>query len=258
MGPWDGTEVDTDGDELLDWLWDFPERYDVGGDDYASAPVATSVTGVRKHLRRPGGAAAPPVRAPAPPSGQYDDRPTLALDPIVSYQDEPEAVGYHRFVGDRGRPRRFTGRDLAAAAAVVLVVAVGAVVGYTMFHRSSKTPRPANLAIATPTTTNPAPSLLPTVDTTPTSVDATTSIPPTSVPTASSVPGAVIGAATSTTRTTPTTRARAKTTTTTTTRTVPPTTTTAPTTTTTSTVTTTTSTSSTTTTSTVASTTSST
>ncbi len=37
MAPWDDVEVDSDGDELNDWLWDVPERYDVGSEDEPTA-----------------------------------------------------------------------------------------------------------------------------------------------------------------------------------------------------------------------------
>ena len=63
MSSWDDIEVDTDGDELLDWLLDIPDRYDTGIEDPPAATIG-SRSGARKHLRTPG--EAPPFGGPPP------------------------------------------------------------------------------------------------------------------------------------------------------------------------------------------------
>jgi hypothetical protein len=211
MGPWDDVEVDSDGEELLDWLWDLPDRYDVGVDDdpvaATAAPAMVAPTGVRKH-RRPAFDAAPEA---------FDDRPTEALDPIETYADDAYEYGQEYdatltpFPLPAPRTSRFTLRELAAGAAVVLVVVAGIGLGYRLFTNGSGTAgRPSNLAIGTATTTvttfDPVvipPVVIPTTgDTTTTSTPPTPPTPPTTAPLpSSSVPGGLaVGATTSTTR----------------------------------------------------------
>lgn len=225
MSSWDDVEVDSDG-ELLDWLWDIPDRYDVGIDESPDAAGAA----IPDDLRVPAATARywPPL--PVAPT----DSPTVAMSPVSVFADG-------RF---DGRPvameatsrRRFSARDVATVAGVILVVAAGLGIGYSLFAgkgaKSGGTP--ASVAVGDATTTVPA------FGSTPTTVpgDTTTSLPPTTpAPVASSVPLAVAATSsttattlrrTTTTRPPPTTLPPPTTTpiTTTTTTTVPPTTTT--------------------------------
>jgi hypothetical protein len=200
MGPWDGVDVDSDGGELLDWLWDFPERYDVGIADEplpAGGAVGTSPSGVRKHLRLGGAALA--VGA-ARPEALVDDRPTVAMDSIDADDYEEDGSEYPPTGFIPLRRRRVSARNLAAAAAVIVVVAAGVGIGYTLFKgKGTSSGKPNNLAISTPSTTLATQSVIPPADTTPTSSDTTTSIPATTLPSSSSVPGIIPAASTTTT-----------------------------------------------------------
>jgi hypothetical protein len=212
MDPWDDAEVDSDGDELLDWLWDLPDRYDVGYEDdqqgTATGGEAVAAAGVRKHARRPADNQSNAQGGWW--SGQADE-PTVALDP---YDDERQSpVPVLALSGGRRGPSRFNARDLAAAAAVFLVVTGAIALGYSLLRGSNK-PKSPNLVIANATTTQPTsfdqsviPPLasIPPVDTTTTDGSTTT---------VSSVPAVVVGGTTSTTRrATTTTKPRTTTTT---------------------------------------------
>jgi hypothetical protein len=217
MSSWDDVEVDSDGDELLDWLWDIPDRYDVGIED-----AEGDVPNARRFRARP-----------AVPG----DNPTEIVDPFNAFsrdQDVGYGTGPVPFVAERGGAwSRITVRDIVVVAGVVLVIAAGLGLGYKVFsHQGSNAAKPSKLAVGSPTT-GPVTTFDQTFGVVP--ADTTTSVPPTTEPvTTSSVP-AVIAATTSTTaRHTTTTRATVPPTTTTTT-TVPATTTTEPSTTTTST-----------------------
>jgi hypothetical protein len=227
MSSWDDVEVDSDG-ELLDWLWDIPDRYDVGIDESRDAAGAD----IPDDLPVPG--AAGTALSWPPPSAASADSPTVAMAPVSVFADgrfdsRPVAmVATSR--------RRFAARDLATVAGLILIVAAGLGIGYSVFAgkgaKSGGTP--ASVAVGGATTTVPA------FGSTPTTVtgDTSTALPPTTpAPVASSVPLAV-AATSSTTATTvrrttttrpPTTLPPPTTTTTvppTTTTTVPPTTTT--------------------------------
>ena len=229
MSSWDDVEVDSDG-ELLDWLWDIPDRYDVGIDESRDAAGAAI----------PGDPAMPGAGATAlswpPPPAAPADSPTVAMAPVSVFADgrfdsQPAAM----LATSR---RRFAARDLATVAGVILIVAAGLGIGYSVFAgkgaKSGGTP--ASVAVGDTTTTVPAfgssPATVP--------GDTSTSLPPTTpAPVASSVPLAVAATSsttattlrrTTTTRPPPTTLPPPTTTlpppTTTTTTTAPPTTTT--------------------------------
>ncbi|MDQ1359014.1 MAG: hypothetical protein QOG44_3387 [Acidimicrobiaceae bacterium] len=199
MGPWDGVEVDSDGDELLDWLWDLPDRYDVGIEDDPEPafadPAATlavgavgagGAAGVRKHLRAAG----------EPRATVLDD--TVAVEQVAPAADTADDdyefdydAAFTPAMSAEPRPPRFTTRELAAAAAVLVVVVAGAGLGYSLFSKGSgKGSKPSNLAIGTPSTTAttlvlnsiPPVTLPTTVDTTPTTGPPVTATPPASVP----------------------------------------------------------------------------
>jgi hypothetical protein len=219
MSSWDDVEVDSDG-ELLDWLWDIPDRYDVGIEESPE----TGGAAIPDDLRVP--AAATALAWPPPPAPE--DSPTVAMAPVSVFADgrfdsRPVAmVATSR--------RRFAARDLATVAGVILIVAAALGIGYSLFAgKGSKSGgNPASVAVGGATTTVPAFGATPATI----AVDTTTSLPPTTpAPVASSVP-AVVAATSSTTATTVrrTTTTRPPTTTlpppTTTTTTVPPTTTT--------------------------------
>jgi hypothetical protein len=175
MSSWDDAEVDSDGDELLDWLWDIPDRYDVGIDD--------------AEVDEPGS------------TRRFRSRPADVVDPFNGFaqdQDEDFASGAVPLLAYAGRTRsRITARDAVAVAGVVLVIAGGAGIGYRVFAPKGSTPaKQSNLAVGTPSTA-PATSFDPTFGAAP--GDTTTSVPPTTeAATTSSLPGA-IAAVTSTT-----------------------------------------------------------
>jgi hypothetical protein len=203
MGPWDDLEVDSDGEELLDWLWDLPDRYDVGVDDdpeprAVGAASGLGAAGVTKHLRAAG---------EAPPTA-FDDRVTEAIESLAPVADADDGYEYDYAAFSQGltvrpRPGRFTARELAAVAAVLVVIVAGIGLGYSLFNTGAgKGSKPSNLAIGPPTTPvtsfNPSPGPLvelpTTADTTATSDSTTTTLLP-----AASVPGVVGVATTSTT-----------------------------------------------------------
>ncbi|MDQ6616653.1 MAG: hypothetical protein M3083_18395 [Actinomycetota bacterium] len=220
MGPWDDAEVDSDGDELLDWLWDLPDRYDVGIEDN---PLITGVTadgtgeaGIRKHLRRPGEDLTGTEFSPL--TELIDDRPPVAVGSgLPSDRDTTRFAPLAATPSAAYRPRRFTPHDRARAAAVLLIVAAGGGIGYLLFghNGSPKASKPSNLAIGTPQTTVAYPVVVPPVITATTVPgDTTTSIPATpgaSGPGASgpgtsglgAVPGAVVGGTSTTSTTAP-------------------------------------------------------
>lgn len=208
MSSWDDVEVDSDGDELLDWLWDIPDRYDVGIEDAEGDEPNT-----RRFRARPAAAG---------------DTPTEIVDPFNAFsrdQDERYGTGPVAFVAERGGAwSRITVRDIVAVAGVVLVIAGGLGLGYRVFsHKGSSAAKPSNLTVGTPTTA-PVTTFDQTFGVVPGGT--TTSVPPTTEPvTTSSVPGVILGTTSTTARHTTTTRATVPPTTTTTT-TVPPTTTT--------------------------------
>ena len=228
MSSWDDVEVDSDG-ELLDWLWDIPDRYDVGIDESRDAAGAA----IPDDLRVP--RAATTALSWPPPSAAPADAPTVAMAPVSVFADDRfDSRPVAMLATSR---RRFAARDLATVAGVILIVAAGLGIGYSVFAgkgaKSGGTP--ASVAVGNATTTVPAFGSYPT--TVPS--DTSTSLPPTTpVPVASSVPlaaAATPSTTTTTLRRTPTTRpptttlAPPTTTTTvppTTTTTVPPTTTT--------------------------------
>jgi hypothetical protein len=147
MSSWDDVGVDTDGDELLDWLLDIPDRYDVGVEDPTGAEL-TGRSGIKKHLRSPGDA---PFAASAPVPG--DDRPTVAIDSFQAsgdydeYATAPVPIVY----GGGGRRRRFSTRSLVGALGVLVIIVAGAAVGFALFgSKGSKTPK--RLVISTPST----------------------------------------------------------------------------------------------------------
>src|SRR5580658_8073911 len=167
MAPSDDAAVNGDGDELLEWLWDLPERYDVGIDDdqLGSGPVPAVPT-VRKHLRKPGeteAAAAdaaaevtptpPPLRIPSAspfripsqpstptwgpspnPTRYDDDRPTLAVDAVNPYAGEGDGPALATILAADHRPSRFNFKDMASAVAVFLVVAIAVGGAYTLLR----------------------------------------------------------------------------------------------------------------------------
>jgi hypothetical protein len=202
MAPRDDVEVESDGDELLDWLWDFPERYDVGVEEAAPPPVmlaggagvaaGAGMPEVRKHLRRPGDAAV------ISSASTGVDRPTVAMDAVDPFEDDEEGTEFIPALAAERRRRRLTTRDMATAAAVLLVVAVGVGVGYKLFagNGSGTTGPPSKLAISSPTTVPPnldqgvlAPVTTPSSDTTTTTPATTVAAPP--PPAAASVPAIV-------------------------------------------------------------------
>lgn len=207
MTPWDDVEVDSDGDEMLDWLWDLPDRYDVGIEDDPTAPGAVvhgaGRPGVRKRVRRPDEAAAAAV--PEAAAGLADDRPTLAVDLAEPFNDVDYggdamfAPGSHR----ESWLSRYTTRELATAAAVFLGVIALAGIGYAVTSNKGGAPKPSNLAIGSaPTTATTVAGVIATpgaatTSSTDTTVppDTTSTAPP---PTDTSVPSA-FGGFTSTT-----------------------------------------------------------
>jgi hypothetical protein len=208
MTPWDDVEVDSDGDEMLDWLWDLPDRYDVGIEDDPTAPGAVvdgaGRPGVRKRVRRPDEAAAA-AAAPKAAAGPDDDRPTLAVD-LAEPFDDVDYGGDTMFAPASRRESwlsRYTTRELATAAAVFLGVIALAGIGYAVTSNKGGAPKPSNLAIGSaPTTATTVAGVIATpgaATTSPTDTtvppDTTTSTPP---PTDTSVPGA-FGGFTSTT-----------------------------------------------------------
>lgn len=180
MAPSEDTVVGSDGDELLDWLWDLPDRYDVGFADEPrpadAGPAAAGVAPVRKHLRRPGGAAATTVAASAMPDDGWPTQGMRAIGaPSFSEEDDSE------FSSGPGGSWGSGGRRLAVVAAAVLAVAALAGVAFVLFGSKHK---PGGVAIkspATTATTQPpfvAQKVLPNVTITPTSDSSTSSPPP--------------------------------------------------------------------------------
>jgi len=200
MAPWDDSEVDSDGGELLDWLWDLPDRYDVGYEDDQQSAGAASV---RKHVRRPAGDAPEPDGAWWSEGG--NDQPTISFAPIDPVDEDVDTPVPVMALAARRGSSRFNARDLAAAAALFLVVAGAIALGYSLLRGSNK-PRSANLVIGNSTTTQPTSfdqSVIPPVatsastDTTSTTVGTTTTV--------SSIPAFGVGVTTTTVRRTTTT-----------------------------------------------------
>ena len=197
-------EIDSDGEELLDWLWDLPDRYDVGVDDDAEpravgASSGLGAAGVAKRLRTAGEA----------PQTAFDDRATEAVEPVFPVADPDDGYEYDydgvlsQGLTVRPRPGRFTARELAAVAAVLVVIVAGIGLGYSLFNTGSgKGSKRSNLAIGPPTTPvtsfNPSPAPLVDLPTTPDTTATSDSTTTTLVP-LPSVPGVVVLATTSTT-----------------------------------------------------------
>ncbi len=208
MTPWDDVEVDSDGDEMLDWLWDLPDRYDVGIEDDPTAPGAVvddaGRPGVRKRLRRADEAMAP-AAVPEAAAWRDDDRPTQALDLAEPFDDAD--YGDEAMLAPVGQREswlsRYTSRELATAAAVFLAVIALAGIGYAVVSNNGAPPKHSNLAIGSePTTATTVAGVIATpgaATTSPTDTtvppDTTTTAPP---PTDTSAPGA-FGGFTSTT-----------------------------------------------------------
>ena len=225
-------DVDSDGDELLDWLWDLPDRYDLG---FEEDPLSTGPTrgatmvgavaseqplpapGIKKHLRKAGEHDAEPsvdVTGPSvdtaahntlgPGSEAAEDGASMDTAAIgtldwggVDHDPVPgsgirkrtlDPAAYREPLAFEESPsRRFSRRDIMAAAAVLFVVVAGVGVGVAL-SSGGKHGKTGTVAIGAPSTTQFAPTTLdlgiapPVTDTT---------LPPDTTPTATTVVPAV-------------------------------------------------------------------
>jgi hypothetical protein len=207
MASWEDSEVDSDRDELLDWLWDIPDRYDVGIDEDSEDGDQGAASGVRKRLRRPGEGA---VVGGAPPPLLIDDQPTQAMPTVAAFADDDYENALAPLLAPDRPPSRFSGRGIASAAVVLLVIVAGVGLGYSLFGKSNSTKTPNhNLAVETPTTT-PETTVdlgavpLPLVTTTSTTTAATTTSSVAATTTSTAVKRTTTTKATTTTSTTTT------------------------------------------------------
>ncbi|MGH9124355.1 MAG: hypothetical protein ACRDZ8_06465 [Acidimicrobiales bacterium] len=200
MASWDDTMVENDGDELVDWLWDLPDSYDVGYDD-APPTVAAGVTTVggatvRKRLRRQG--------EPAE-GGSSVDWPTQGMDAVAfdAGDRSTEFLSAHQ----PRRKRRFTVNSLGAVAAIVFVLLGIVGLAYALLHNGSSNKIDIN-ASATTTSVVQQQVVVPTVpvtsptDTTPSTTPTTTAdTTPDTTPTDSALPAVTPTATTNPPRT---------------------------------------------------------